>query len=216
MRVRQSRVEREMWFLYAVRNGAEHIWNEPLAQIAATHPSVHLVVCYSQPGADDEAMKPRGFHRAGRLDLAALKEILPNSEAEFYLCGPPAMIGAITGGLKEWGVPDSRINLEAFGAATVQKANNPNPDTTSRGVKVKFARSGRSAAWMEDSGSLLDFAEKHGVAINSGCRAGNCGTCLVALKEGEVTYLREPGVTVESGSCLPCIAVPKTAVSLDA
>lgn len=54
------------------------------------------------------------------------------------------------------------------------------------------------------------------MAIDSGCRAGNCGTCLVAILEGEVTYLREPGITVEHGSCLTCVSVPKTALTLDA
>jgi len=62
----------------------------------------------------------------------------------------------------------------------------------------------------------LELAEKNGVQIDSGCRAGNCGTCLVALKSGEVNYLHEPGVTVEAGSCLTCIALPKTALVLDA
>jgi ferredoxin len=63
---------------------------------------------------------------------------------------------------------------------------------------------------------LLELAEKNGVNIDSGCRAGNCGTCAVAIKSGEVKYLHEPGADVEAGSCLTCIAVPKTALVLDA
>jgi hypothetical protein len=36
------------------------------------------------------------------------------------------------------------------------------------------------------------------------------------VKSGEVAYLHEPGVTVEQGSCLTCIATPKSALVLDA
>ena len=126
------------------------------------------------------------------------------------------MMSALSKDLKAWGVAEDRIFFEAFGAATVQKPELQQSGTTTVGLKVQFSRAGKAAPWNPDAGCLLDFAKQNGVQIESGCRAGNCGTCLVAIKSGEVNYLKEPGVTVEAGSCLTCISVPKTAVELDA
>ena len=67
-----------------------------------------------------------------------------------------------------------------------------------------------------DASSLLDFAEDNDVVIDSGCRAGNCGTCITAIKSGEVDYVGEPGAEPEAGSCLTCISVPKSKLTLDA
>jgi len=209
-------VSREVWFFYCVKNGSEHIWRGELEALASRHPSLHLVVCYSQPSEEDKSASPPAHHHEGRLDAAALEKLLPTRDCDFYLCGPPPMMAALTEVFKGWQLPPERIHFEAFGAATVQKAGTAPDASTTVGLKVRFDRSGKSHAWIADCGSLLELAERHGIAMDSGCRAGNCGTCLVALKSGEVTYLREPGVTVESGSCLACIAVPKTAVSIDA
>ena len=63
---------------------------------------------------------------------------------------------------------------------------------------------------------VVDLAEENGVDIDFGCRAGNCGTCITAVKSGDIDYLSEPGEKPEAGSCLACIAVPKGPVVLDA
>jgi ferredoxin len=62
----------------------------------------------------------------------------------------------------------------------------------------------------------LDFSEARGIKIDAGCRAGNCGTCLVAIKSGEVEYLTSQGASAETGSCLTCICKPKGNLVLDA
>ena len=69
---------------------------------------------------------------------------------------------------------------------------------------------------LDDIEVLLELAEANGVAIDFGCRAGNCGTCVTALKAGEVSYVSEPGELPDKGSCLACIAVPKGKITLDA
>jgi ferredoxin len=83
-------------------------------------------------------------------------------------------------------------------------------------VVVNFAKTGKEIAWDPDVGSLLDLAEDNNIAIDSGCRAGNCGTCETAIKSGDVEYLSEPGELPDAGSCLACVAVPKGPITLDA
>jgi hypothetical protein len=85
-----------------------------------------------------------------------------------------------------------------------------------KGYDVTFGKSGKHGRWVDGSGSLLDFAGAQGVRIDSGCRAGSCGSCLVAIKSGEVEYISEPGEKPESGSCLTCICRPKGDMVLDA
>jgi len=87
--------------------------------------------------------------------------------------------------------------------------------TAGGGVEVVFDRSGKTLSWIPDAGSLLDLAESNGIQLDFGCRAGNCGTCVTAIKEGEVSYMSEPGAEPEDGSCLACIAVPKGRLVVD-
>lgn len=105
--------------------------------------------------------------------------------------------------------------------ATSLPASNENgsglgtPEEASK-VNVTFAKSKKTVAWDSSSGSLLDFALENGVDIDSGCRAGNCGSCVIAMKNGKVQYLRNPGTEPEEGECLPCISVPKENLTLHA
>jgi len=208
---------REVWFFFGVRDGREHVFREHLQTLALQNPSLRLHVCYSQPADADRANPNPAFHHAERISIDLLQRVLPSSQFEFYLCGPPAMMADLSAGLKAWGVTEDKIFFEAFGAATVRKPELQHTgSTTTAGFKIEFSRSGKKFAWEANAGNLLDFARRHGVTIDSGCRAGNCGTCLVAVKSGEVAYLHEPGVTVEQGSCLTCISTPKSALVLDA
>jgi len=60
------------------------------------------------------------------------------------------------------------------------------------------------------------LAEHLGIGIASGCRAGNCGTCVLAMQSGEVSYIQPPGSPPEARTCLTCIAQPKGDIVLDA
>ena len=78
-------------------------------------------------------------------------------------------------------------------------------------------RSDKTVPWSAGAGTLLELAEAHGIRIDSGCRAGSCGTCVTAIRDGKVEYLGgNPDFDIEKGSCLACVAVPKGALSLDA
>ena len=208
---------REVWFFFGVRDGREHVFREHLQSLGLQNPSLHLHVCYSQPGEADRANPTPAFQHTERVGIDLLKRVLPSNQFEFYLCNPPAMMSDMAAGLKAWGVAEDKIFFVAFGAATVRKPELQHTGaTTTAGFKIEFSRSGKKFPWEANADNLLDFAQRHVVTIDSGCRAGNCGTCLVALKSGEVAYLHEPGVTVEQGSCLTCISTPKSALVLDA
>jgi ferredoxin len=84
-------------------------------------------------------------------------------------------------------------------------------------VMVTFAKSGKQETWQPGMGSLLDFAERQRhCTVNSGCRAGGCGSCQTSIRSGEVAYTQSPDFDPEPGSCLLCVCTPKTAVTLEA
>ena len=216
----ESGSKRETWFFYGVRDSAEQVMKEHLEQIARENENVHMCVCYSRP--KDTDVEGKDYQYAERVSVDLFKRILPSNNYDYYMCGPPPMMNTIVPALEEWNVPEKHIHFEAFGPATVKKTKTEaNKEATeassaSAGVKITFAKSGKTLDWDPEIGSILDFAEENEVDIDFGCRAGNCGTCITAIKEGEADYLNEPGAEPEAGSCLACISVPKGNLSIDA
>ncbi|MBW4540583.1 MAG: ferredoxin--nitrite reductase [Myxacorys chilensis ATA2-1-KO14] len=84
---------------------------------------------------------------------------------------------------------------------------------------VGFAQSNQSIACTQDD-LILEIAEQAGVAIDSSCRSGSCGTCKTKLLSGEVTYDGDPDALNdhdrETGQILTCIARPIGQIRLDA
>ena len=213
----QAKSRRTVWFYYGVRNGTEHLFRAELAAIARDHPHVRIRICYSQPGPDDRLGED--YHVHSRVTVELLKAELPSNNFHFYYCGPGLMMESMTNGLKDWGVPAAHLHFETFGPLSVQrvgKAVAGAPPFVTQQRFVTFRKSGTAVPWDGSHATLLDLAEQSGVVIPSGCRAGNCGTCVVALQEGEVTYIQPPGTPPEARTCLTCIAQPKGDLVLDA
>jgi hypothetical protein len=209
--------KREAWFFFGVRNQREHIHKAELEKLAAENDNIHLHVCYSKPGEQD--VQGRDYHHEGRVGIELLKELLPSNNFEYYLCGNGAFMKSITDGLEAWGVPDKDVHFEAFGPATVKKktvAPTVAETTYLAKINVTFGRSGNIVRWEPAAENILEFARAQGVKIDSGCCAGSCGSCAVAIKSGEVDYLKKPDVTPEAGTCLTCVCRPKNDLVLDA
>jgi len=206
--------KRETWLFFGVHSRTEHPFKEHLEKMDREHENVHLHICYSRPGKEDEL--GADYHHGERVSIDLLKKFLPSNNYDFYICGPGAMMKSITTGLKEWGVPEKSLHLEAFGPDSVKETAFLERKAVELELSVHFAKSGRKLVWKGQAESLLDLATAANIAIDSGCRAGNCGTCKVAVKSGKVKYLKEPGYDVEAGTCLTCCCVPETEIVLDA
>lgn len=210
--------EREVWFIYGVRNGRETAFAEELHAIAAANQRIHLRLCFSDPLPED--LPGKDFHRHGRVDVSLFHMELPLKPFHYYICGPTPMLQTLVPALEDWGVADSHIHFEAFGPASIQRRK---PKTTAieglvsvGDITVTFAKSGKQVPWSPQSGSLLDLAESQGIALDSGCRAGGCGTCQTTIRSGEVAYQQTPDYDPQPGTCLVCVCTPKTHVTLEA
>lgn len=207
--------QRTAHLFYGLRNSDEHAYKAALEAMAASHPALRLHVVYSRPLEGD--LLGRDHQHAGHVDVALLRETLPPLRHQFYVCGPPAMMQALVPALAEWGVPVGDLHYEAFGPASVKLPVADAPAAAAvRGVEVRFQRSGRTLPWEGQDASLLDFAERHGIEVESGCRSGGCGSCETRLLEGSVQYEHTPDHDVAPGHCLLCVGRPATSLVLEA
>ncbi|MGH0031884.1 MAG: pyridoxamine 5'-phosphate oxidase family protein [Myxococcota bacterium] len=100
---------RPVWFVHGARDGARHPLDEEVRALAGRLPGLRVHVRYSAPLPGD-----RGHDAVGRIDVASLERLLPDLDADFYLCGPPAFMGELRAGLEARGVAPERIRSEAF------------------------------------------------------------------------------------------------------
>ncbi len=206
--------KREVWFFLGVRNKKEHIMKKHLEVVARENENVNLNVFYSSPAETD--VLNEDYHVQGRVTVENMKTFLPSNNFDFYICAPPPMVKDLRKDLAEWGVPKKNIHFEAFGPATVKGCKADVAKESVAKINIQFEKSRKTLVWDSKAASLLEFAEANQIPIDSGCRAGNCGTCLTAIKNGTVELVGEPGSEPEAGSCLACISIPKDNMTLDA
>ena len=207
----EARSQRRVELFFSVRHGGEHLFREYLSALKTALPNLRVRMFYTQPRASD--LSGKDYERAGRITMDDLREHLEQPTTEYFLCGPSAMMREFSEALMDAGVPAQQIRTETFNtSARVPWA----AAGVIKSAQVTFTISGVTAQWTSAEGTLLDFAEKHGVAIDYGCRYGDCATCLTRVVEGDVEYLHTTGVEPEPGMCLPCSCRPVNDLSLEA
>ncbi|MBN8488215.1 MAG: 2Fe-2S iron-sulfur cluster binding domain-containing protein [Burkholderiales bacterium] len=207
--------QRQVHLYYGLRHSGERAFKSDLEALAAAHPALSLHVVYSRPAPTD--VLGRDYQHVGHIDGALLRTTLPHGRHQFYLCGPAALMQVLVPALAEWGVPRSDVHYEAFGPASVAWPG-AQPDTmaVAQDIEIRFARSGRTLRWDGGDGTLLDCAERHGVAVESACRCGGCGSCETRVLAGEVTYDQPPDHEPAPGHCLLCVGRPSANLVLEA
>jgi hypothetical protein len=144
-------------------------------------------------GASDVLPEKCRSGRPGLQDVVLLEfEIAPL----VYMCGPPSMTKSLREALTQKGHPADLIFEESFSGGLSDPSSLP-----AGPFKVTFSRSGKMAVWSPCQGSLLELAEREGVGISSGCRAGQYRAAI--QHNAEKTFLA-------------CQAVPRTDLVIDA
>ena len=86
---------------YCGVNAEALVFLDELNALAARHPNLRVI-----PNPDDEK---------GLLSAAEVRRVSGDlSGAHVFICGPPAMITALTGELTALGVPRDRLHYEEF------------------------------------------------------------------------------------------------------
>lgn len=147
--------------------------------------------------------------RPGPRDIV---ELLP-AGADALVCGSTGFVSAVSGALRAAGVDADRIHADPFlSPATEPPVRRTAPDPGPH--QVTYLPGDVAATWTDADGTLLELAENHGVPVLSACRSGACGTCVLDLVHGEVSYLVDPPIPPGSRAVLTCSAVPAGPVVL--
>ena len=147
---------------------------------------------------------------AGRISGDFLAGISAQGQHEYYLCGPDGFMQHTYNILSDLGVDDGLIFAEAFGPSALErKAVNQQVDPApSPSAVVTFTQAHTELVWQPSHGTLLEFAESHGLSPEFGCRLGACGSCKVKLKQGRVTHTNIAKVKFAHNEALLCCAMP--------
>ncbi|WGF86265.1 molybdopterin-dependent oxidoreductase [Marinivivus vitaminiproducens] len=197
----------EITLIYGNRDGRNHAFKARIESLRRTLPRLRVIRLYSAPRPEDSP--GRDFDQRGRIGARLIESDWIERQARFFLCGPAAMMTDMREALEERGVLPFEIRSEVFKSPVRIVAQG---DVRRR---IAFRRSGVVMDWTPDSGSVLDAAERQGIALASGCRVGQCESCVVRLLEGQATQ-PEDLQELDEGCYLSCQMVPLSDLVLDA
>ena len=114
------------------------------------------------------------------LDYNSLLRFCPDlRDRRAFVCGPDGYRAKVRGILADAGLKlDRRYHEELYGAAALEVPPTPEPG------QVTFSRAGKTVT-SDGATTVLQLAERAGIAIASSCRSGDCGTCRVQRQQGE-------------------------------
>jgi len=108
------KTDRKVSFWYGARSLGEAFYVEDFDSIAAEHDNFDWRLALSEPLPDDNWDGYVGFiHQV--LHDQYLKDHDAPEDIEYYICGPPMMLSAVTSMLHDLGVEDENILYDDFG-----------------------------------------------------------------------------------------------------
>ncbi|MES2183448.1 MAG: PDR/VanB family oxidoreductase [Pseudomonadota bacterium] len=141
-----------------------------------------------------------------RRAVGELVSAPPRNDAHLYVCGPAPFMGLVEAAASKNWLP-STIHREFFGAATGDVA-------ADAGFTIRLARSGQEHH-VASGHSIVQVLERVGIPIETSCRQGACGTCMVGLLEGNPdhrdSYLL-PEEIAEGRCIITCVSRSKSPV----
>ncbi|WP_291730499.1 pyridoxamine 5'-phosphate oxidase family protein [Leisingera sp. F5] len=207
----RTRHQRPLTIVHAARSVQDRAFASELRRLEQVSGGmIRYISLISTPAAGET--EGRNFDLAGRVNAQFLQQLLPQEDADIYLCGPGGFMQAAYDSLLSLGVHDTDIHAEAFGPSALARTQDAprlkEAVAEAETAIVRFTRSGFEQPWTPADGTLLDLAENHGLTPEFSCRAGNCGSCSTRLGAGKVTYRSAPSAALAEGETLICCAVP--------
>lgn len=106
---------RKVYFIHAAQNSKVHAMKQDIAALADEHNQLSVHWCYSDPTEEDLAQK--SFDKEGFVTTDWIRDIVQETSASYYFCGPVPFMKQIYQSLKELGVPQQDVYYEFFGPA---------------------------------------------------------------------------------------------------
>ncbi|WP_342706389.1 PDR/VanB family oxidoreductase [Burkholderia arboris] len=140
-----------------------------------------------------------------RFDIAA-RLAAPAPGTHLYVCGPKGFMDAVLTTARASGWPEAQLHYEFFAADARQT------DRDGR-FEVEIASSGRVIV-VEKNESVVRALAKAGIAIETSCEQGVCGTCATRVLAGEPEHFDlclTPDERAANDQFLPCCSRSKSA-----
>lgn len=134
-----------------------------------------------------------------RLDLSD-RFATPVARTVVYSCGPARLLDGLADAMADW--PRGSLHVERFEAKVLGEPIWTEP------FEVDLMMSGLTLT-VPPERSILDVAEEHGVVVPSSCRVGTCGTCEVAVVDGDVEHrdsVLSPEEQDANRTMMPCVS----------
>lgn len=191
-----GRPYRQAHLYWQVRHEQEAVYRDALGILAQRHSQLSVRILVSRPSAG----------HSQRLSANLLADELGDlSNTDFYVCAGPALLESVLASLRDAGVAARALHYERFTlGAAVEDGREWTLDY--QGERIAFA----------GHASVLDAIEARCLAIDSDCRTGSCGRCMLAVEEGEAWHRVVPEYAVPPGHVLACCAVPNSDIRLRA
>jgi len=148
----------------------------------------------------------------GFLDAGACAELVgKRSHADFYVCGPPPYMDVVEAGLAQRRVEPDQLFIERFDLA--DQGDDGTASAIQSATESIFVHlDGRKHRLDYEPGdTILEAIRRAGLKPPFSCQAGNCGTCMAFLDDGEAT-MRVNNVLdaaeVADGWVLTCQTIP--------
>jgi ferredoxin-NADP reductase len=185
-----------IYLFYGARTKKDLAFHEELTLLQMKNDNFHYIPVLSEEKWEAEV---------GFVGMSLLQKFCNElASAHVYMCGPSAMMDALTKALGEAGLSSEQIHSERFvSPVDLDKSKIPHRRAQLTLNNQVYQYDGKE--------TLLDFFEGKGVAVSYSCRVGVCGTCKCSVT-GKVTMLADSGLTVEDrrqGLVLSCVAFPE-------
>ena len=204
-------------FFHSTIRGTTFALKGKLNSLRADLPNASFRTWYSHPSSTDR--EGRDFDQRGEMEMEYLRRTIAGVEDDFFICGPDDFVDRMVAGLEACGIARARLHAERLGErqneqlAELTRNEIPLPPLEPR--QVLFKRSGITATWTPEAGSLLDFAEALGLELPYSCRTGMCGKCVQQVNRGETAHIRKTAARIRPGQELLCSSVPTSDVEID-
>jgi ferredoxin-NADP reductase len=214
--------DKNIQFLNWARSTQDIIFRRELALMDHQHHNFNLEVICTNPGLSENWLG-----RRGRINKNLLEDLVGDlKDRVVFCCGPEGFMENVKSCLEALDFDMANYHDESFDPGGKKKAKN-NEAKKIEVVKDKketlgvynltFEKTGKTVS-IESNENLLEKIESEGIAIESACRAGNCGCCQVKKISGDTETSNEYGLTFsrrQRGFILTCCTQVKSDLVLD-
>src|SRR6267378_811542 len=205
-------------FLGSFKSPADIIFRKQLEVISARHACFRVAVTLTSawPGRTES-----WTGLIGRFDKSMIHALVPDlDQRHVFLCGPEPFAAEVRRILQELGFDQAKLHSESFGSSRVAGGGKrvPKPLALSEPRhRVHFIKSDRTVE-TDETVTLLELAEAHGIEMDYACRTGSCAECEVSFTGtlSEKPEFEKDRRRKENGIAFACCSVALSDLEVEA